>query len=107
MIDDKTVFDKPINSNLKTYKNIRRIAAGRGDHYTAGCLLDYSYFTKNYKLVGTDLSKQEVLDADPRTIQKINFRAKLYRAENKTMSFIIEEAKETVPDISQGRVKVL
>ena len=37
----------------------------------------------------------------------INFRAKLYRAENKTMSFIIEEAKETVPDISQGRVKVL
>ena len=28
----------------KTYKNIRKIATGQGDHYTTGCLLDYSYF---------------------------------------------------------------
>ena len=103
----KAVFDKPINSNLKTYKNIRRIAAGHRDHCTTGCLLDYSYFTKNYKLVGTDLHKQQVLDAGPRTIQQINFRANLDRAENKTMFFIIEEAKETVPEFSQGTVKVL
>ena len=58
-------------------------------------------------MVATDLSKQQVLDADPRDIQQINFTANLDRAENKTMFFIIEEAKETMLDFSQGAVKVL
>ena len=46
MIDGKNVFDQPINSHLKTYENIRRIATGKGDDYTTGCLLDYSYLKK-------------------------------------------------------------
>ena len=53
----------------KTYKNIRKIATGQGDDYTTGCLLDYSYFKENYKMIAIDLSKQQVLDADPRAIQ--------------------------------------
>ena len=44
MIDGKNFFDQSVNSDLKTYKNIRRIATGQGDDYTTGCLLDYSYF---------------------------------------------------------------
>ena len=40
MIDGKNVFDQPINSELKTYENIRRIATGQGDDYTTGCLLN-------------------------------------------------------------------
>ena len=44
MIDGKNFFDQPINSNLKTYENIRKIATGHRDGYTTGCLLDYSYF---------------------------------------------------------------
>ena len=43
-----------------------------------------------------DLSKQQAFDADPRTIQQINFTAKLDRDGNTTMFFIIKEAKETV-----------
>ena len=31
MIDDKIFFDQPINSELKTYENISKIAAGQGD----------------------------------------------------------------------------
>ena len=54
-----------------------------------------------------DLSKQQALDADPRAIQQINFTANLDRDGNTTMFFIIEEAKETVLDFSQGTVKVL
>ena len=54
-----------------------------------------------------DLSKQQALDADPRAIQQINFTANLDRARNTAMFFIIEEAKETVLDFSQGTVKVL
>ena len=54
-----------------------------------------------------DLSKQQVLDVDSRAIQQINFTANLDRAGNMRMYFIIEEAKETVLDFSQGTVKVL
>ena len=64
----KTFFDQPINSDLKTYENIRKIASGQGDDYTTGCLLDYSYFKENYRMIAIDLSKQQVLDADPRAI---------------------------------------
>ena len=56
-------------------------------------------------MIAIDLSKQQVLDADPRAIQQINFTANLDRAGNTTMFFIIEEAKETVLDFSQGTVK--
>ena len=57
MIDGKNFFDQPINSDLKTYENIRRIATGQGDDYTTGCLLDYSYFKGNDKMIAINLSK--------------------------------------------------
>ena len=69
MIDGKNVFDKPIRNDLKTYENIRKISTGQGDDYTTECLLDYPYFKKYYKLIATDLSKPQKLDADPKTIQ--------------------------------------
>ena len=31
------------NDIKQTYKNIRKIATGQGDNYTAGSLLDYPY----------------------------------------------------------------
>ena len=70
-------------------------------------MLDYTYFKENHKMVAIDLSKQQALDADPRAIQQINFTANLDKAGNTTMFFVIEEAKETVLDFSQGTVKVL
>ena len=100
MIDVKNFFDQPINSVTKTYENIRKIATGQGDDYTTGCLLDYSYFKENYKMIAIDLSKQQALDADPRAIQQINFTANLDKDGNTTTFFIIEEAKETVLDFS-------
>ena len=100
MIDSKNVFDQPINSNIKTYENIRKISTGQGDDYTTGCLLDCSYFKDHYKMIAIDLSKQQALDTDPRAIQQINFTANFDRAGNTTMFFITEEAKETVLDFS-------
>ena len=70
------------------------------------CLLDYNYFKNHYKFIDTDLSKQQALDADSRAIQQINFTGNLDRDNGATMFFIIEEAKETVLDFSQGTVKV-
>ena len=58
-------------------------------------------------MIAIDLSKQQSLDADPRAIQQINFTANLDRNNGATIFFIIEEAKETVFEFSQGIVKVL
>ena len=107
MINSETFFNQPIKNNKVTYDNIRNIATGQGDDYTTGCLLDYPYFADTYKMIAVDLSKQQVLDADPRAIQQINFTANLDRAGNTRVYFILEEAKETILDFSQGTVKVL
>ena len=107
MIDGKNFFDQPVKNNKVTYGNIRKIATGQGDDYTTGCLLDYTYFKKYYKMIAIDLSKQQALDADPRAIQQINFTANSDRAGNTRIYFALEEAKETVLDFSQGTVKVL
>ena len=69
MIDGKNFFDQPINNMIKTYGNIKKITIGQGDDYTTGCLLDYTYFKKYYKMIAIDLSKQQALDADPKAIQ--------------------------------------
>ena len=58
-------------------------------------------------MIAIDLRRQSELDADPRAIQKINFTANWDRAGNTIIFFIIEEAKETVFELSQGAVKVL
>ena len=58
-------------------------------------------------MIAIDLSKQQALDADPKAIQQINFTANLDRAGNTRIYFILEEAKKTVLDFSQGIVKVL
>ena len=81
---------------IKTYENIRKIAIGQGNDYTRGCLLDYTYFKKSYKMIAINLSKQQALDADPRAIQQINFTENLNRTGNTRIYFILEEAKETV-----------
>ena len=57
-IDGRNFFDQPMNDDIKTYENIRKIATGQGDDYRTGCLLDYLYFKENYKMIATDLSKQ-------------------------------------------------
>ena len=58
-------------------------------------------------MIAVDLSRQQALDADPRAIKQINFTANLDRAGNTKVYFILEEAKETILDFSQGTVKLL
>ena len=99
------IKDQPIKTNKVTYEDIRKIATGKGDDYTTGCLLDYQYFKDFYKMIAVDLSKQQALDADPRTIQQINFTANLDRAGNTRNYFILEQA--TILNFAQGTVKVL
>ena len=73
-----------------TYDNIQNIATGQRDDYTTGCLLDYNYFKNYFKMIAIDLSKQEVVDADPKAIQQISLTRNVAR--QATTFFIIEEA---------------
>ena len=107
MIDGKNFCDQLLKNDFRTYDNIQNIENGKGDNYTSGCLLDYPYFEDRYKMTAIDLSKQQVLDADPKTILQINFSTNLDRDENTTIFFITEGAKETILDFSQGTVRVL
>ena len=55
-------------------------------------------------MIAIDLSKQQELDCDPKAMQKVSFTGTL--EQHATIFFIIEEAKKTVLDFSQGTVKV-
>ena len=103
----KTFFHQPTNNDIKTHKNLIKTATVQEVDYKTGCLLDYRYFKENYKMIAIYLNKQRDLDADPGAIQQINFITNLDRARNTIMLCIIEKAKETVLDFSQGTVIVL
>ena len=107
MIDGKNFFDQLVKDDKVTYENIRKNATDQGDDYTTGCLLDYLYLKNYSKMIAVDLSKQQALDADPKAIQQINFTANLDTPGRTRIYFILEEAKETVFEFSQGTAKVL
>ena len=69
MIDGRIFYDQTINDTIKQYDEVRKVSTGQSDDYTTGCLLDYAYFRDDYKVIAVDLSKQNVLDADPRATQ--------------------------------------
>ena len=55
-------------------------------------------------MIAIDLSKEQVLDANPKVIQ-INFSGNL--EETAMIFFIVEEVKETILDFSKGATRVL
>ena len=61
VIDGRNFFDKPIRNDLKSYDNIRKIATGQGDDYTTGCLRDYPYFIKYYKLIAIEKANNKLV----------------------------------------------
>ena len=74
-----------------------------------GCLLDFAYFEKNYRLIAVDLSKQKALDADSRAIQQIISTGKTKAAVANTrviIYYIPEQSKETRLEFSKGTTKV-
>ena len=56
-------------------------------------------------MIATDLCKQKALDANPKSIQQIDFTANLEK--DATIFFIIKEAKESILDFSKGTLRVL
>ena len=50
---------QPTDSDIKKYKEIRKLTIGQREDYTTGCLLDYEYIKNNYKLIAVHMSRQK------------------------------------------------
>ena len=70
-------------------------------------MLDYNCYKNCYNMIAIDLSKQQVVDTDPKAIQQIKFTANLDQSGQTAMHFVIEEVKETVLGFLQGTLRVL
>ena len=104
VIDGRNFYGNPIESDIEKYRELKKVMIGKGEDYTTGSLLDYSYFLKHYKLIAVDLSKQKELDPDPRTIQQIEFKYMLRT--DSTIYWVLEKSKETILEFYKGTVKV-
>ena len=80
-------------------KHTNKLLKWEENDYTAGNLLDYEYFLKQYKLIEIDLSKQIEL-GNPDLKQQINVIGKLERNEGAAMLFFIEKSEETTFEFS-------
>ena len=56
LTDGKGFFDVPVKNKEEAYEKTMSIS--KNNDYTTGNLLDYEYFSKHYKLIAIDLSKQ-------------------------------------------------
>ena len=85
-------------------RELKKVMIGKGEDYTTGSLLDFNYFDKHYELVAVDLSKPKKLDADPRAIQRIEFKYML--GADSTIYWVLGKSKETILEFYKGTVKV-
>ena len=77
IVNRKKFYDIAIDCNTKRHEEIGKLTIGQGEDYSTGCLLDYDYIKNHYRLIAADLSRQKELDADPKTIQQIEFVGQL------------------------------
>ena len=74
-IDGRNFYDQPINDSIKQYSAMKQWS--QKSIYRPGwwsddwLLVGFCLFSKKYRLIAADLSKQNVLHADSRAIQQI------------------------------------
>ena len=104
LIDGKSLFDVPVSNKEEAYEKIIEISKNN-NYTTENLLLDYEYFSKHFKLIAIDLSKQiDLKNVDLK--QQINFISKLQEDEA-TMLFITEKSEETNFEFSPNFVSIV
>ena len=88
---EKIFFGVPVKNKEEVHEKI--ISISKNNDYTTGNLLNYEYFSKHYKLIAIDLSKQIELE-NSYLRQQINFIGK-FENDKATMFFVIEKSEET------------
>ena len=77
IISRKKIYLQPIDSDMKRYVEIRKVATRQSADCTIGCSLNYDYIKNHYRLIAIDLSKSKELDADPKGSQQVDFVGQL------------------------------
>ena len=103
LIDKKSFFGVPVKNKQETYENIMSIS--KNNDYTTANLLDYEYFSKHYKLIAINYSKQIELE-NPDLRLQINFIGKL-GDDKATMFLIIEKSEEKTFEFLQNYVSII
>ena len=103
LIDGNSFFDVPVKNKEETY--IKIIEMSKNSDYLTGNSLDYEYFSKHYKLIVIDLSKQIELE-NPDLKQQINFIGNLEEDEA-TIFFITEKLEERTFEFLQNSVSII
>ena len=103
LIDRAIFFDVPVKNKEETYEKIMSIS--KSNDYTTDNLFDYEYFSKHYKLIAINLSKQ-IESENPDLRQKNNFIGKL-EDDKITMFFIIEKSAEATFEFLQDSVSMI
>ena len=103
LIDGNSFFDVPVKSKEETY--IKIIEMSKNSDYLTANSLDYEYFSKHYKLIVIDLSKQIELE-NPDLKQQINFIGNLEEDEA-TIFFITEKLEERTFEFLQNSVSII
>ena len=90
MIEGRNFYDQNISDDFKKYEELRKVMTGRGE----------DYWKNNYKFICCNLSKQKVLDSNPKANQEIKFIYKLENAQNNPETkaqilTVLEKEKET------------
>ena len=90
LIENKPFFDQSVKNKQEAYEKLSEMS--RNDDHSAGNLLDYLYYQKYYKLIGTDLSRH----SNTSIPQQINFVRKLQEDHGATMFFIAEKQQKNI-----------
>ena len=51
IINGKNVYGQPTDSDIKQYKEIKKLTTGEGEDYITRCLLDNDYIKNHYRLI--------------------------------------------------------
>ena len=69
--NEKNFYDQTIYSDIKQFKEIRKLTTGQDEDYTIGCFLEYKYMKNYLRLTSVDLSTRKELDDGLKSIQQI------------------------------------
>ena len=100
---DGVFFDVPVQNKEEAYEEIMSIS--KYNDYTTDNLLDYEHFSKHYKLIAIDSSKQTELE-NSNLKQQINFIGKL-EDDRATTFFITKKSEETTFEFSQNSLSII
>ena len=105
LINGRNFYDQPISHEITKYNELIKLTTVTGEDFATGCLLDYKYYKEHYKITACDLSKESILDSDPRNVQEI--QAEFMLNVNFQILTILEKSREAVLESSKGQTKVL